>query len=98
HPLFEPLVREAQHLGGVADQRLVVQRLEDLLVGHAAPSSRRRWPGWPVPCSRCPSAPESDRACSATTAPTSGTRLVVSRTVGPDTDSAATTRPPAATT
>ena len=35
----EPLVDEVLHLGRVADERVVVQRLEDLFVRHAAPRS-----------------------------------------------------------
>ena len=38
------LVRQIEHRGRVSDQRLVVQALEDLVVVHAAPSSRCRYP------------------------------------------------------
>src|SRR5581483_6071461 len=42
--LLEPGVRQVFHLGRVADERVVVQPLEDLLFGHAAPFVWSRWP------------------------------------------------------
>ena len=75
-PCSSAVVRQLEHPRGVAHQRLVVEGLEDLVLGHHRPPSR---PGAPSRAERC----EASRASSA---PSSSSRSSPIRTVGPDSD------------
>src|SRR5215218_997520 len=93
HPLGFEVVCEAlldALLDGrrVADERLLVQEREDLVVRHAAPTPSVRWP----------SSSASALACLITIGRSSAVRLLDSRSVGPDTLSAATARPASSST
>ena len=81
-------VGQAEHLGRVADEGEIVELLQELVWGHAAPSL----------CGWCPSTADRALAWAAQLAPTSGMRALVIRLAGPDTDSAATTAAPPART
>src|SRR6202035_2910417 len=80
------------HDRGVADERLVVEQLEDLLVCHAACS--------PVCMCTCPASEGTTRRrlSRAASSFSTGTRRAISpgprRSVGPEIESAATTTPP----
>src|SRR5262249_10484954 len=73
--VLEPLLGQLLHGRRVADQRVVVQSLEDLLVRHAAPRFASWWRG------------ESSRTSSR---PSSSRRSGVTRIVGAETLTAAT--------
>ena len=82
-PVLDALVRQVLHLGRVADERVVVEALEDLLVGHAAP---RVWSRWP---SRSASVFASSIRSGASWA----MRSEVRRAEGPEIESAASASP-----
>src|SRR5262249_59942897 len=86
--VLEPLVDEIPHFGRVADEGVVVEALQDLFVGHAAPRS------WSRLSSRRPSV----AACSRRSGASRSIRSGVNRDVGPEIESAATTPPAAART
>src|SRR5262249_2827180 len=86
--VLEAGVDEVTDLGRVSDQRVVVQPLKDLFVGHAAPRASLRWP------SRAASASASSTRSGASFAMRSGVR----RAVGPEMESAAIASPVVART
>ena len=79
HAVGEALVDEVFHLGRVADERVVVEALEDLVVRHAAPRAWSRWPSRSA--SRVASSIRRGASCAM--------RSEVSRAVGPEMESAA---------
>src|SRR5262249_11329857 len=86
---------QLEHRRAVADQGVVVELLESLLLRPAAPSFcgwRRSRSGW------CPSTTDSALASATHRAATSAMRAGLSRVLGPDTDSAATTAAPSRNT
>src|SRR5207237_890022 len=81
--VLEALVDEVADLGRVPDQRVVVEPLEDLGVGHAAPRASSRWPSRPASASD--SSIRSGARCAM--------RSEVRRAVGPEMESAAIISP-----
>src|SRR4029079_3531348 len=86
--LLETLVRQVLHFGRVADERVVVEAFEDLLVRHAAPRAWSRWPSRRESC--VASSIRSGASCTM--------RSEVSRAVGPEIESAAIASPAAPST
>src|SRR5579872_830878 len=83
-PHAEPLVRELEHPGCVPDERLVVEHLEQLVAGHAAPSFR----------GLCPRILESADASATQAVATSLTWRGPSLLDGAETETAATAASP----
>src|SRR5262249_12248077 len=92
--LLEPVVHAVTDGGRVAHERLLVEQLQDLFVGHSDLSVSKGHAAF-SPSWRGPSRRPSDRASPIRTCSSWRIRRGVIRSVGPEMLRAATTSPPA---